>query len=141
MGEWHLDFDNSVRHFTFELPARSCHLFEPDGPAFSLSRFKAVGTISHAVTCDRIEQLLVKVGAKRSPAMPLKINERLERFECLQSPFEADRARLGFVFGCGLRHDCPDQIVGEQVRPDFFVNEFGCFAAQDVHLHRGLDRA
>ncbi len=73
--------------------------------------------------------------------MPLKVNQRLKRFQGLEGPFEADRSRLDIVLACGLRHDRADEIVGQDVRPDFFVNQLWRFAAQDVHLHRCLDRS
>ncbi len=71
--------------------------------------------------------------------MPLKVNQRLKRFQGLEGSFEADRPRLDVVLACGLRHDRADEIVGQDVRPDFFVNQFRRFASQDVHLHRCLD--
>ena len=33
---------------------------------------------------------------------------------------------------------CADEIVGQNVRPDFLSNQFGRFAAQDIHLQRSL---
>ena len=68
--------------------------------------------------------------------MPLKVNQRLKRFQGLESPFEADRPWLDVVHGCGLRHDRADEIVSQDVRPDFFVNQLWRFAAQNIHLHR-----
>ncbi len=61
---------------------------------------------------------------------------RLERFECLNSSFEADGSWVDALFGCGLSHYCADQIVGQDVRPDFLPNKFWCFAPQQFHLHR-----
>ena len=73
--------------------------------------------------------------------MPLKVNQRLKRFQGLEGSFEADRPRLDVVLACGLRHDRADEIVGQDVRPDFFMNEFWRFASQDIHLHCRLDRS
>ncbi len=73
--------------------------------------------------------------------MPLEVDERLKRFECLQGSFETYRSRLDIVLHGGLRHDRPDEIVGEDVRPDLFVNKLGRFASQDIQLHGGLDRS
>ena len=139
--EWHLVVPNSFRHFTFQHPARLHHLVELDWRAFSLSRFKSVRSISDAVKCDGVEQLLVEGGTERRATASLKVNQRLKRFQRLQRPFEADRPRLHSVLRRRLRHDRADEIVGENVRPDFFVDEFRRLAAQHVHFHRGLDRS
>ncbi len=49
----------------------------------------------------------------------LEIDQGLKRFQRLKGSFEANRARLDVVLDCGLRHDRPDEIVGEYVRPNF----------------------
>ena len=40
-----------------------------------------------------------------------------------------------------LSHDRANEIVSQNVSPDFFANELGCFASQDVHLEGDLDCA
>ena len=115
-------------------------MVELDRRAFSLARLESVRSIGDAMKCDGVEQLLVEGGPERGVAASLKVDQRLKRFQRLQRPFEADRSRLHSAFRRRLRHDRADEIVGEDVRPDFFVDEFRRLAAQDVHLHRGLDR-
>ena len=139
--ECRLDSSNSLRHLTFEFPAGFRHPLDLAVPAFLLSRFKAIRSIGHAVQHNGIQQLFIEVLAKSSATMPLKVNQRLKRLQRLQGTLEADRARLDVVPECGLSHDRPDQVVCQDVRPDFFANQLGCLASQDVHLHRGLDRA
>ena len=66
-------------------------------------------------------------------------NHRLEGFERLQRPFEADRSRCHHVFAGCLGHDGSDQIVGQYVRPDFLANQLRGFATQTLHLHDRFD--
>jgi hypothetical protein len=132
-------YGKSFRHFTFQFPARSRHFVESEGFAFPSSWREAVRSIGHTMKCDGVLQLLVQARAKRSPAIPLEINERLKRLQCLKGAFEAGRSWFDVVLHGGLRHDRPDEIVGEDVRQDFYVNKLGCLASQDIHLHSGLD--
>ena len=89
---------------------------------------------------DAIEQLLIKNHSKRTASMLLVINQPLKLFEKLESPFEANGSRLDVVLACRLSHDCANEIVGEDVRPDFFANQFRRLAAQNVHLQRLFQR-
>ena len=73
--------------------------------------------------------------------MPLKVDQGLKSFQCLHRSFEADGPRLDVVPKSGLSHDRVDEIVGEDVSPDFLANELRRFASQDTHLHRRLDRS
>ena len=91
--------------------------------------------------CDGVEQLLVEDGAERGVTASLKVDQRLKRFQRLERPFEADRSRLHAVLRRRLGHDRADEIVGQDVRPDLLADEFRRLAAQDVHLHRRLDRS
>ena len=38
-----------------------------------------------------------------------------------------------------LSHNRANEIVSQNVSPDFFANELRCFASQNVHLERDLD--
>ena len=40
----------------------------------------------------------------------------------------------------GLGHDRADEIVGQDMRPDLLSHQLRCLAAQDIHLHRLLER-
>ena len=46
-------------------------------------------------------------------------NELPESLQRLNGAFEADRSGMNGVLGCSLSHDRADQIVGEDVRPNF----------------------
>ena len=61
-------------------------------------------------------------------------NHRPEGFQRLDRSLEADRSRFDAVFACGLSHDRPDEIVGQEMRPDLLAYKFRRLAAQDVHL-------
>ena len=41
----------------------------------------------------------------------------------------------------GLCDDSSDQVVGEQMRPDFLANHVGSLASQHVHVHHGFEAA
>src|ERR1017187_4082083 len=45
------------------------------------------------------------------------------------------------MFACGLCDDGTDEIVGQDVRPDFLADQLRCFAPQNVHLHRLFQRS
>ena len=64
----------------------------------------------------------------------LVINQSLKLSEELESALEADCSRLNVMPRCGLRHDRADEIVSENVRPDFFAHRLRRLAAQDIHL-------
>lgn len=38
-----------------------------------------------------------------------------------------------------LSHDRANEIVSQNVSPDFFANQLRCFASQSVHLESNLD--
>jgi len=44
------------------------------------------------------------------------------------------------MFDSGLCRDRTDEVVGQDVRPEFLADEFWCLAAQDVHLQRLFQR-
>lgn len=43
------------------------------------------------------------------------------------------------MFGCCLRDDRANEVVGQYVCPHFLSNELRLFASQDFHLHSRLD--
>src|SRR5262245_44397577 len=47
-------------------------------------------------------------------------------------------ARLHVALAGGHRHDRPEQVVRQQVRPDLFLDHLRSLAAQDVHLYSRL---
>ena len=86
--EWHLVVPNLFRHFTFQHPARLHHLVELDWRAFSLARLESVRSISDAMKCDSVEQLLVEGSPERRATASLKVNQRLKCGQCLQRPLK-----------------------------------------------------
>jgi hypothetical protein len=71
----------------------------------SASGLEAVWSISDAMGGDGVEQLLVQDGAERVVAVPLKVEQRSKRLQCLQRSFEADRALLDASLG-GISPSC-----------------------------------
>jgi hypothetical protein len=59
-------------------------------------------------------------------------DHRLKGRQRLDRSLEADRSWADTVFDGGLGHDGSDEVVAQQVRPDFFADEFRCFAPQDL---------
>jgi len=87
-----------------------------------------------------VEQLVIEMESVRRVTITLRGDQRLKRFQCLDRSLEADRSRLDVVLGRRLSHNRADQVIREEVRPDFLPHEFGRLAAQDVHLQRLLER-
>ena len=97
--------------------------------ALDSPRFKSIGSIRHSVLRDCLKQVLVD---QRSLSVAVTSDGRDDRpkcFERLQCAFETDGPRQEAVFSCSLSHDCPDEIVGECMNPDFFAHQFRGFAA------------
>ena len=111
------------------------------GSAFSQPRFVSIGPIGNTVAGDRIEQLFVELLAECCVVFALERDHWLEGFERLDRSLEADRSRFNAVSGCSLSDNCSDEIVRQDVRPDFFPDKLRCFASQDVHLHRLFERS
>jgi len=86
------------------------------------------------MVCDAIKQLLVQGHPECAAPVLLVINQSLKFFEKLESSFEANRSRLNAMLACCLSHDRANEIVSEDVRPDFFVYQFRRLAAQNAHL-------
>ena len=137
-AEWHVDLLNSVQHFTFEFVPRFHHAIVFLLPAFSLSWLKAIRPVGDSVSSDSVEQLLVEI----TPVCPVTVTKRgdqwLKRFQCLNCSLEADGTRFDMVLVGSLRDDGANEIVSEDVCPDFLPYEFRRLATQDVHLHRLL---
>ena len=54
--------------------------------------------------------------------------------------FETYLAKHDVILTSGHGHNRAEQVVRQQVRPDFFFDHVGRLAAQDIHLHRRFDR-
>jgi hypothetical protein len=64
----------------------------------------------------------------------------LKRRQRSNRAFEADRARRDVLFRSGLGHHRANQIVRQQVRPDFAMRHVRRFATQVVQMHALLER-
>ena len=84
--------------------------------------------------CDSVEELLVQLSPMRSITVTLDGEERLERFQRLDRTLKADRSRLNAVLGRCLSHNAADQVVSQNVGPEFLPHEVRRFTAQDIHL-------
>ena len=62
-------------------------------------------------------------------------------FPELYRVLEAQLARQDIGVACRIGHQSADQVVGQQMNPDFLFGHVGCLAAQRVHAQRGFDMA
>jgi len=138
--EWHLLLRKFLQYITFcLLPG----LHEEEVllvSAFPQPRFEPIWTVGDTMGCDRFEQLVTELRAEARVLLAPDGNHRLEGFERLNGPFEADRSWFDAILGCGLRHDRADEIVGQDVGPNLFTHEFRRLAAKNIHLQRDLQR-
>ena len=137
--EWCVDLFNSFQHFTFEFVPGLHHSIVFLLPAFSLSWLKAIRPVSDSMSSDSVEQLLVEITPVCAVTVALRGDQWLKRFQRLNCSLEADGARFDMVLVGSLRDDGTDEIVSEDVRPDFLPNQLWRFTTQDVHLQRLLE--
>lgn len=104
-------------------------------PPLDAPRLDTVGTITYAMSNDRSEQLFVESLSTALVNFSSNGQHGLERLECLQRSFEANRAWKQLIPARGLGHDGSDKVVRQDMCPDFFPNKFRCFASKAVHLH------
>jgi hypothetical protein len=123
MDEWHLVLANSFEYGQFSLVPGQFEFGVSLRSSLPISRLESVRSISDAMKCDGLQQLLVK-GVSEGRATSLKVDQRMKRFQRLQRPFEADRSRLDSALCRRLGHDRADEIVGEHVRPDLLMDKF-----------------
>ena len=72
---------------------------------------------------------MIEASAVRRVMFALNRHQRLERFQCLDRSLEADRSRFDIVFAGRLGDDRADEIVGQDVRPDFLPHQFWCLTS------------
>ena len=88
-----------------------------------------------AVVSDGREEASAQVRQRTGSARAQTIAKGVQ---CLQGALEANLPRRQVVFLGRLSHDLADQVVGQQVRPNFFANHRRTLATQYVHLHKRL---
>jgi hypothetical protein len=132
--EWHLVFCNFLEHIAFGFMSGFHKAVVGFWSSLPAPRLEAVGTVGHAVCRNGIEQLFVKLPAELSVTPALQGDQWLESLQGLERSFETDRTRLDGVFNRNLSHDRADEIVGQNVGPEFLPNEVWRLAAEDVHL-------
>src|SRR6187551_2958417 len=88
--EWHLLLPNSFEELTLGLVPWFHESVIGLGPALPPSWLKAIRAFRHSVAGDRLQQLLVEHGAELQVVFTQQSQRRLERFERLHRPLEAD---------------------------------------------------
>ena len=131
-----LDHQNSFPHIAFGIPPGSYEKAIVFGSAFSQPRFKSVGPIGDSVYGDCIQQAMVKELAEGGVVLTLQYDHGLKGFERLKCSLETDRSRFHAMFDSGLCCDRPDEVVGQDVRPEFLPDKLWGLATQDVYLQR-----
>src|ERR1035437_586014 len=103
------------------------------GSAFLRPRFDASWPVADGELSDEAEQggrIGSEIDAMRGPLGPP-----------LYGVFEAQLPRVKAGLECGLRHQQTDQVIGEQMDPQFLLDHLRGEAAQDVHSERDFDVA
>lgn len=127
--EWHVVLCKSIEDIAFHLMPGFHHSIIFLLPAFSLARFKAIGSVGDAMGCDGVEQLLVESPAECRVTITLERNQWLERFECLDRALEADRPWFDTVFAGRLGKDGANEIVSKDVRPNLLPHQLRCLTS------------
>ena len=71
------------------------------------------------------EQLQVDLLSEALSLLSLKADEWLECFQELNGSLEANFSWLDPMLAGGLGYDSTNEVVSQNVRPDFFANKFG----------------
>jgi len=138
--EWHVDFSKSFEHIEFDLLSRLCQAVVVFRSSFRHAWLEAVGAIGDAVLGDGPQHLLIQGFQVLDSAVCLLADHRLKGRQHLDRRLETDGSRLDSVLAGRLSHDRTDQVVSQDVRPDLLADKLWCLAAQQIHLHRDLDR-
>ena len=97
--EWHLLRFKSLQQFEFSLWSWLGQPIITSVPSFYLPGFNASGAITDAVTCYRVEQILIDMLAVGGVVFACECNELLEGLQRLHGAFEANRSGMNLVFG------------------------------------------
>ncbi len=108
--------------------------------SFLSPRLVAIGAIGDTVGGDSGEQIVVQAQAARRVVFALQRDHRLKRFQCLDGALEAERTWFQMVFMRCLSDDGANEVIGQNVCPQFLANQFGSLAPQHVHLHGLFER-
>ena len=103
------------------------------GPTFSSTRLYSSGPIADGRLCDEPEQSVrigTQIDAMRSPLGPK-----------LHGVLEAQLPRMNIRIKSCLRHQQADQVIGEQMNPQFLFDHPRREAAQDFNAQGGFDVA
>ena len=65
--------------------------------------------------------------------------ERSKRDQILDRSLETGPSGAAFLGLLRFPHQMPDQVIRQQVTPEFFTNHLRTLAPQDIHLHRNFD--
>jgi hypothetical protein len=122
-------------HIEFDLVAGFSQVREVPVVSFLSPGLVAIRAVGDAVGGDGVEQVVVQAQAARRVVFALQRDHRLKRFQGLDGALEADRTWFEIVLVRCLSDDRANQVVGQDVCPQFLANQFGSLAAQHVHLH------
>lgn len=102
------------------------------GTSFDGARLDASGSVAHTLLCDQDEQ-------RTEPALVIRAGVAIPGAPQLQGVFEAEFAWVARAERSCLDHHQPDEVVGQQIDPDFFLRHRRGLAAQYFHAEGGLD--
>ena len=120
------------------LSGLSSRFFQPRirfGPTFSCSGLDASGPIGDAQLSDQREQQINRGAGTMTQAAHDPLAPQL---------YGVLKTQMAWMHGslrCGLRHQHADQVVGEEMHPEFLLVHLRGVAAQFCHLQGRLDGA
>ena len=85
------------------------------------------------------EQVFVELLPAGSISLSSYGEHGLESLERLQGSLEADGARVDQVLACRLGHDGANEVVRQNMRPNFLPHNLRRFASKTLHLHDRFD--
>jgi len=88
-------------------------------------RFESIWTIGYAMTRNGFEQLQVELLPEALALVSLEAYEWLECFQELNGSLKANFSWLEAMLAGGLGYDGTNEVVSQNVSPDFFANKFG----------------
>lgn len=100
--------------------------------SFDGARLDASRSVADPLLCDQDEQ-------RTEPALVIRSGVAIPGAPQLHGVFEAECAWVARTECRGLEHHQPDEVVGQQIDPDFFLRHRRGLAAQYFHAERGLD--
>ena len=117
--------------------ARLCQQLIRFRSSFARARLDAIRPVRYLIRRDDPQQFL--------PCATESEHLRSEQWRPLpqriDGAFKAESGQFDAVSPSDFQHECPDEIVGQHLQPDFLLDQLRGLATQHVEPERGLDVA